>query len=54
MTQNDIYARIESLIPAELYERYTHLSYAEMAERPELAQWRDELLTAEREWFESE
>jgi|CXWL01.1.fsa_nt_gi hypothetical protein len=49
-TTNDIAAEIEEIIPSHLYERYRHLSYADMAEVPELSDWAEALRTAEREW----
>lgn len=52
MKQADIMERIESLIPADILARYTHLSYGEMAELPDLADWKYELLHAESDWFE--
>jgi hypothetical protein len=53
-TQNEIYASIENLIPADLWARYSHLSFGEMADVPELAEWADELREAEAEWFAAE
>lgn len=50
MTHLEIFKTVEPLIPAELLEKYGHLTYGEMAELPELEQWRDVLLRAEREW----
>lgn len=50
MTHLEIYTTIESLIPAELREKYGHLCYGEMAEVPELAEWSAQLLRAEEEW----
>lgn len=51
MTQSEIYERIESMIPAELWRKYSHLGYAEMADVPELEPWVDELQQAESDWF---
>lgn len=50
MTHLEIYRTIEPHIPAELLEKYGHLTYGEMAEVPELAQWADRLRRAEEEW----
>jgi hypothetical protein len=45
---------IESIIPAELWAKYSHLSYAEMAEVQELEQWAKQLRKAEADWFEAD
>ena len=41
MTQDEIFEGVEAMIPAELWEKYKHLSFGEMAEiaalRAELA-----------------
>lgn len=50
-TQTDIAHRIKSLLPSDLWDQYRHLSYARMAEVPELAGYADELLGAERLWY---
>jgi hypothetical protein len=49
-----IESSIETVIPAELWAKYSHLSYAEMAEVQELEPWADELLQAEADWFEAD
>jgi hypothetical protein len=51
-TQSEIFESIQSLIPADLWPKYIHMTYAEMADVPELAKWRDYLLAAEDEWFD--
>jgi hypothetical protein len=50
-TQTDIAQWIKSLLPPELWERYCHLTYARMAEAPELAEYSDDLREAERDWY---
>lgn len=50
-TQSNVAARIEKIIPAELMNKFNHLSFAEMAEREEFAEWKKELLQAESDWF---
>jgi hypothetical protein len=50
MTHLEIYQTIECAIPLDLRERFGHLSYADMAEVPELAPWAEQLRQAEREW----
>lgn len=52
--QSEISARIEKLIPAELYEKYNHLSFGDMAQEPELQEWASELEKAESDWFSAE
>lgn len=51
--QTQIADEIETLIPAELAKKYSHLSFGEMADVPELEDYRDQLLRAERDWFEA-
>lgn len=50
MTHAEIYAAMKRLIPPELMDRYGHLSYADMAEEAELAQWATALRWAEAQW----
>ena len=52
--QNEIFTEIKEIIPANLWEKYNHLSFNEMAEVDELKEWADELRQAEKEWFETE
>jgi hypothetical protein len=51
LAQTDIAEWVASLLPPELWDRYCYLSYAQMAEVPELAQYADELRTAEKRWY---
>jgi hypothetical protein len=51
LTHGAIDERIQELIPPDLWARFLNLSYAEMAEQPELAPWREELLEAELDWW---
>lgn len=53
-TQQQIFDRIKSLIPPVLWDKYRHLTFAEMAEINELSEWSDELRQAEKEWFEAD
>lgn len=50
-TQSEIYSEIESLIPADMWIRYSHLSFGEMAEISELSDYADDLRDAETAWF---
>jgi hypothetical protein len=50
-TQTDIAEWVESLLPPELWERYCYLTYARMAEVPELAEYAHDLREAERDWY---
>lgn len=50
-TQSEITQEIENEIPAELLEKYTHLSYGDMAELPEFEEFSSLLKRAERDWF---
>jgi len=53
-TQAQITERFENEIPEDLRERFPHLSYAEMADRPECAEYADKLREMESAWFEAE
>jgi hypothetical protein len=46
----DIAEWVASLLPPELWDRYCYLTYAQMAKVPELAEYADDLLKAERNW----
>ena len=50
LTQSDIAEWIASLLPPELWERYRYLTYAQMAEIPELTGYADDLRKAQRHW----
>jgi len=50
-TQSEIYEEIEAQIPAELWDAYKHMPFAEMAALPEFAEWEADLLQAEKDWF---
>lgn len=50
-TQSEIVEEMEALIPAALWAKYKHMSFGEMADVPELADYADELLQAESDWF---
>ena len=50
MTYLEIYQIVKRLVPAELREKYDHLSYGEMAEVSELSQWAEGLRWAEEQW----
>jgi len=50
-TQLDAERRFEGIIPADLQEQFRHLSYAEMAERPECQDYADELRQLENDWW---
>ena len=54
MTQDEIFEGVEAMIPAELWEKYKHLSFGEMAEIAEMAEFADELRQAETDWFEAD
>lgn len=51
LTQSDIAEWIASLLPPELWERYRYLTYARMAEIPELTGYADDLRKAQRHWY---
>ena len=51
-TQCESFDEVKSIIPSELWDKYKHLSYAEMASEPELAEWKNELLEYERLWLD--
>jgi hypothetical protein len=50
-TQTDIAQWIKSLLPPELWDRYCYLTYAKMAEVPELEEYAEYLREAESEWY---
>jgi hypothetical protein len=54
MDQNVIYTKMQNLIPGDLWNKYSHLSFREMAGVDELEPWRDELNRAENDWFDSD
>jgi hypothetical protein len=54
MTQAEIFESVQSSVPADLWAKYSHLSFGEMAAMPELAEYADELIEAEANWFEAE
>jgi hypothetical protein len=51
LTQTDVADWVASLLPPELWERYCYLTYARMAEIPELTEYADNLRMAERQWY---
>lgn len=53
-TQTEIFEQMQKLIPADLWAKYNHLSFGEMAAIDELADWTDELTQAEIDWFDAE
>jgi hypothetical protein len=53
MTHFEIYQIVKRLVPADLREKYDHLSYGEMAEVAELSQWSEGLRWAEAQWEKS-
>ena len=54
MTQTEIFEAMQNLIPTDLWEKYNHLSFGEMAKVDELAEWADELTQAEADWHSAE
>ena len=53
-TQSQIFEEIQEMIPENLWEKYSHLSFGEMAEEPELEEYAEELRQAEKDWFTAE
>lgn len=51
-THAKIEQNIKDVIPSELWIKYSHLSFAEMANEPELDEWKNELLQAEADWWD--
>lgn len=47
----DVAEWIKSILPSEMWERYCHLTYAQMARIPELAKYADQLCEADRKWL---
>ena len=50
-TQTDVAEWVASLLPPDLWERYCYLTYARMAEMPELTEFADTLRMAEKQWY---
>jgi len=50
-TQSEVYETIQSIIPADLWAKYSHLSFAEMAKIDELVEWSGDLTKAENDWY---
>jgi len=50
-TQDEIYTEIEELIPGDLWLKYNHLTFGEMARIDELQDWAEELAQAEEDWW---
>lgn len=46
----DIAQWVQSLLPPELWQRYSYLTYAQMANTPELVDYADTLREADRQW----
>jgi hypothetical protein len=53
-TQEQITERFEREIPERLRQQFAHLSYGEMASRPECAEYADALEDMETAWFDAE
>lgn len=53
-TQSEIYKRVKEMIPPDLWDKYSDDSFGEMATKPDLAQWKDELEQAESDWWKAE
>lgn len=53
-SQMQIFAEMEALIPVNLWAKYKHLSFGEMAEIPEMADYADDLRQAEADWHEAD
>jgi len=53
-TQNEIIEKMQNLIPVDLWGKYSHLSFGEMAEIDELEAYATELAQAESDWFDAE
>ena len=51
MTQSEVMQRFEREIPPALREKFAHLSFAEMAQRPECADYAAALEEMERDWW---
>lgn len=53
-TKQQIVKQIENKIPPELWEKYSYLTFEEMANVDELKPWARELHKAEEEMFDAE
>ena len=52
-TQQDIANEIAAMIPPPLLDRYRGYSYADMAEIIDLAEYADQLRSAEERWYQT-
>ena len=53
-TKEQIVKQIEDKIPPALWEKYSYLTFEEMADVDELKRWAKELHKAEEEMFDAE
>ena len=53
-TQLEISEFIDNLIGKRLVDKYRHLTYREMADDPDLEDYREDLLWADQEWWRLE
>jgi hypothetical protein len=47
----DVDQWVKSILTKELWERYCHLTYTQMARVPELAEYAEDLYQADKEWL---
>jgi hypothetical protein len=47
----DVDQWVKSILTKELWDRYCHLTYAQMARVPELAEYAEDLRQADKEWL---
>lgn len=52
--QGEIYENLRRRIPTDLWDKYSHLSFKDMAQVEELQQWSCELQQANDQWFDKE
>ena len=51
MTQSEVMQRFEREIPPTLREKFAHMNFAEMAQRPECADYAAALEEMESDWW---
>jgi len=54
LNTNEIDLAVRGCVPPLLWDEFSHLSYAEMAEQEELEEYADILLEAENLWHQAE
>ncbi len=54
MTLGERYEKLAHGIPEDLWDKYSHLSFSQMAAQKELQPWAEELKKLNEQWFDDE